>query len=154
MLLCYDTTICSRYDLPYPSIQYQYCTLQDVMHGKPNLTFFCSLTNCAAIIFAVAIILIFMTPDHKNSKRFLTLTSAGNYNIYNGRYEFQVWDDKNVVISFNNRLWLDPQLKPISSFEKKQRGSMPHRRKNIITINPSPLYQCIAFGGVVGIKRK
>ena len=35
VLLCYDTTICSRYDLPYPSIQYQYCTLQDVMHGKP-----------------------------------------------------------------------------------------------------------------------
>ena len=68
--------------------------------------------------------------------------------IDKGRDEFQVWDDKNVVISFNNRLWLDPQLKPISSFEKK-RGSMPHRRKNIITINPSPLYQCIAFGVVV-----
>ena len=47
-----------------------------------------------------------------------------------------------------------PQLKPISSFEKRRAGSMPHRRKNIITINPSPLYQCIAFGGVVGIKRK
>ena len=42
-----------------------------------------------------------------------------------------------------------PQLKPISSFEKRRAGSMPHRRKNIITINPSPLYQCIAFGGVV-----
>ena len=87
MLLCYDTTICSRYDLPYPSIQYQYCTLQDVMHGKPNLTFFCSLTNCAANVFAVAIIQIFMTPDHKNSERLLMFTSAGNYNIHNGRYE-------------------------------------------------------------------
>ena len=54
---------------------------------EPNLTFFSSLTYCAAIICAVAIILIFMTPDHKNSKRFLTLTTAGNYNIYNGRYE-------------------------------------------------------------------
>lgn len=42
-----------------------------------------------------------------------------------------------------------PQLKPISSFEKRRAGSMPHRRKNIITINPSPLYQCIAFGVVV-----
>ena len=43
-----------------------------------------------------------------------------------------------------------PQLKPILSFEKRRAGSMPHRRKNIITNNPSPpLYQCIAFAGVV-----
>ena len=89
-LLCYYvTTLQSARDMIFLIHPYRISTahLLAVMHGKPNLTFFCSLTYCAAIICAVAIILIFMTPDHKNSKRFLTLTTAGNYNIYNGRYE-------------------------------------------------------------------
>ena len=88
LLCCYVTTLQSARDMiflihPY-SISTAHC--KGCM-GSPNLTFFCSLTYCAAIICAVAIILIFMTPDHKNSKRFLKLTTAGNYNIYNGRYE-------------------------------------------------------------------